>query len=106
MLGDLDHLKQINDYFGHYEGDFAITACAEILSDAWIRSENPNNDPNISTKELVSMFKGSYGNPFWFLLNAFTGTFAIILFATVMGGALKSSGIMDAFAIFKHRRNI
>ena len=28
--------------------------------------------------ELVSMFKGSYGNPFWFLLNAFTGSFTII----------------------------
>ena len=32
---------------------------SEILSDAWIRSENPNNDPNISTKELVSMFKAA-----------------------------------------------
>lgn len=32
---------------------------SEILSDAWIRSENPNDDPNISTKELVSMFKAA-----------------------------------------------
>lgn len=31
-------------------------------------------------------------------IRSMAGTFAIILFATVMGGALKSSGIMDAFA--------
>lgn len=31
MYIDLDHLKQINDYFGHTEGNFAITTCASIL---------------------------------------------------------------------------
>ena len=32
---------------------------SNILSDAWIRSENPNEDPNVDTEKLVSMFKNA-----------------------------------------------
>jgi len=31
ILADLDHLKEINDRFGHPEGDYAIKHCAENL---------------------------------------------------------------------------
>ena len=30
---------------------------SKILGDAWVRSENPNGDMNVSKKELLSMFK-------------------------------------------------
>lgn len=31
LVADLDHLKQINDHYGHVEGDFAIRKCADTL---------------------------------------------------------------------------
>lgn len=34
IISDLDHLKEINDTFGHAEGDFAIKSSANILRDA------------------------------------------------------------------------
>lgn len=34
IFGDLDHLKEINDTFGHKEGDFAIRRCAEVMQEA------------------------------------------------------------------------
>ena len=34
LFADLDHLKEINDSFGHIEGDFAIRQCAELLKSA------------------------------------------------------------------------
>lgn len=33
IFADLDHLKEINDCFGHMEGDFAIRRCAEVLKE-------------------------------------------------------------------------
>jgi len=34
VMADLDHLKQINDHFGHAEGDIALKRVAEILRQA------------------------------------------------------------------------
>lgn len=32
---------------------------AKVLADAWIRSESPNNDPNLSRRKLLSMFQAA-----------------------------------------------
>ncbi|HOO27812.1 MAG TPA: diguanylate cyclase, partial [Lachnospiraceae bacterium] len=34
IFGDLDHLKEINDKFGHAEGDYAIKKIAQIIREA------------------------------------------------------------------------
>ena len=34
IIGDLDHLKEINDCFGHVEGDYAIRKISDILREA------------------------------------------------------------------------
>ena len=34
VIADLDHLKQINDNYGHDAGDYAIVAASEILNEA------------------------------------------------------------------------
>lgn len=34
VMADLDHLKQINDTFGHKEGDYAIRKAAQVLKQA------------------------------------------------------------------------
>lgn len=47
-------LKYTFDYLSR--DDFS-----EILADAWMRNEEPNNDPNLSKRKLLSMFK--YAEP-------------------------------------------
>lgn len=53
LFADVDHLKEINDCFGHAAGDFAITTAAEYL-----RQCTPQNAviARIGGDEYVSMF--------------------------------------------------
>ena len=46
----LTFLKYVEPYL-------SIEDFSKILGDAWIRSENPNGDANVTKKELLSMFK-------------------------------------------------
>ncbi len=52
IMMDLDHLKQINDEFGHQEGDFALCSIGEILSRTI--AENPDED----TKRVIGRIGG------------------------------------------------
>lgn len=31
----------------------------QMLADAWVRSESPNDDPNLSKKKLLALFKAA-----------------------------------------------
>lgn len=53
IFGDLDHLKEINDSFGHVEGDYAITAASGLFQDAY---EGESIIGRIGGDEFVMMF--------------------------------------------------
>lgn len=55
------HLMVTNPYrltFLKYAQPYlSKTDFSEMLNDAWVRSENPNIDPNVSQKELLALFR-------------------------------------------------
>lgn len=53
FFGDLDHLKEINDTFGHVEGDYAITAIGKLLEEAY---DGDNVVGRIGGDEFVMMY--------------------------------------------------
>lgn len=56
LFADLDHLKEINDCFGHIEGDFAIRRCAEVLKSA---AGKQSITGRIGGDEFCAMFPGN-----------------------------------------------
>lgn len=59
LFADLDHLKEINDSFGHIEGDFAIRRCAEVLKSA---VGDSGVTGRIGGDEFCAMFPGNAGD--------------------------------------------
>ncbi len=69
MKAQIDHAKSAYQIYMMTNKPYALTFLkmatpflsqkdfSEILSDAWMRSENPNLDPNVTTSKLISMFK-------------------------------------------------
>jgi len=53
IFGDLDHLKEINDTYGHVEGDYAITSVGKIFKDAF---EGESIIGRIGGDEFVMLF--------------------------------------------------
>ena len=52
FFSDLDHLKQINDIYGHIDGDFAINSSAQIIKSIF---EQPAFSGRIGGDEFVSI---------------------------------------------------
>ncbi len=84
FMGDLDHLKQINDSFGHPEGDAAIITAANILKEALgedaalartggdefmavfpIGSEKEIREKTAQIKELCGQYNETSGKPYY-----------------------------------------
>ena len=59
LIGDLDHLKQINDNYGHVEGDCAIRTAAGILKEAL---QGVGDIGRFGGDEFVSVFLAGDGN--------------------------------------------
>ncbi len=59
LIGDLDHLKQINDNYGHVEGDCAIRTVAGILKEAL---QGVGDIGRFGGDEFVSVFLAGDGN--------------------------------------------
>lgn len=53
IFGDLDRLKEINDTFGHVEGDFAITSVGKLFREAY---DGESIVGRIGGDEFVMMF--------------------------------------------------
>ena len=84
IMADLDHLKQINDTFGHGEGDAAICAAANILKEAlpegspagrsggdefscmfFLEAEKQVGQFQQRVKELCDAFNETSGKPYY-----------------------------------------
>jgi diguanylate cyclase (GGDEF)-like protein len=84
---DLDHLKEINDTFGHVEGDFAIISAARLLcahfsknalvgrtggDEFLILSMDDGTDPEAEIREFrkeVDAFNDTTGKPYYVELS-------------------------------------
>lgn len=68
MLNEFERAKNITDIYKLVNKPYCLTFLkfalpylssedfSRLLADAWIRSENPNMDPNISKRQMLSMF--------------------------------------------------
>ncbi len=65
ILMDVDHFKQVNDTYGHPDGDKVLLALAEILnslSDGWVIGRDGGEEflvviPDVSEEELIEVVR-------------------------------------------------